>query len=445
MKLTARKRIELLLDEIEYLNQEEGHLQAAGKINNREVYVLARDSFMPINNLIKDFSAALNIFNKIENNPRILILIFDLMSDRKDPSKSVFPPDPTYFLLDKKGVGKWYNLLATYSKKIPIISMVFDKLGAAGTFPIMFSDIVAMTENAGMSIGRKDVVEKILGANISYEELGGAKMHERCSGSVDFVGKNEEEVLKWIKGCINFIKKYNSYEENLSDYKYSFNGDIEQLIPKNPSVILDMDKLIKSISDDNSFIELKKNYASEIIIGFATFQGKPSAIIANRSAVNSGLFFPKSCYKAADFVKICDKFNIPILFLVDSCGFMVGKDVEQQGIIKAGANLFSSIANSKVPKISIVVRRAYTAGVYAMGGGHIADSRFVALPSAIISIYSETIGSMLTKSEKDKKSFEAMMKSGKSPMELFEKGYLDSVIEYNDLRKEIVNFISKLN
>ncbi len=441
MKLTAEKRVELILDEIEYINCVEAHVQAAGKIAGKKIYILARDSFKEINDIVKDFVKTLDFLEKVKKNKRVLVVMFDLMSDRKDPSKSVFPPDPAHFLLDEKGVGKWYNIMAKLSKDIPIIGLVFDRLGASGTFPIMMCDLIAMTEKAGMSIGREDVVNKILGEKVSYEDLGGAEMHEKISGSIHYVGKTEDDIINWAKKCVKHINKFDKNEGK--NYNYSFLGDIEKIIPKNPSTVLDMDKLITSIVDDNSFIEMKKNYAREIITGFATFKGISAGIIANRSAVKSGLFFPETCYKSSEFIKICEKFYLPIIFLVDSCGFMVGKDVEQSGIIKAGAHLFSTIANSVSPKLSIVVRRAYTAGVYAMGGGHISDSKFVALPSAIISIYSQSVGAMLTKSEDEKKRFEEMMRSARSPKQLLEKGYIDDIWDFNNIREEIINFLKQ--
>ncbi len=435
MKLTAKERVEGLLDDIEFAKEVHGHVQAKGRVDDKTTYVLARDSYMPIYDLVGDFVSSVEFMESIEKDPGVFVLMFDLMSDRKDPKKSVFPPHPTHFLLDKKGVGRWYNIMARYSKTLPLIALVFDKQGASSTFPIAMGDVVIMHENAGMSIGREDVVKRVLGKDESYDELGSAEMHAKVSGSADFVCKTERDMLDTARKFIGYLS------DKIQDYSYSKNCDIKRFIPDNPMYVLDMDKLIDEIVDDGSFFEIKRDYAREMITGFARFEGRSAGIVANRSAHKAGLLFAESCDKEREFVELCDKYDIPLVFLADSCGFMVGSEVEQKGIIKAGAKLFKAIANSRMPKLSVAVRRDYTAGVYAMGGGHIADARFVALPSAVITIYSEGVGSMLADDDEKKRRFEEMMKAAKSPQRLLDEGYIDAVVDYKGLRGEIVSFL----
>ena len=323
MNITAKKRVERLLDDIEFIKEIHGHVQAKGKVDGKLTYILARDSYMPIYDLVGDFVSSIEFMESIEKEPGVFVLMYDLMSDRKDPKKSVFPPHPTHFLLDKKGVGRWYNIMARYSKSLPLMALVFDKQGASSTFPIAMSDVMIMHENAGMSIGREDVVKRILGKDESYDELGSAKMHAKISGSVDFVCKTEEEMLDTAYRFIGYLS-------DKSDYSYSKSCDIKRFIPDNPMYVLDMDGLIDEIVDDNSFFEIKKDYAKEIITGFARFKGKSVGIIANRSTHKAGLLFVESCKKAKGFVELCDKYGLPLVFFADSCGFMVGSEVEQK-------------------------------------------------------------------------------------------------------------------
>ncbi len=444
MKHPAKIRAKLLFDEILDLKKVEGHLEVIGRIDGKRVYSIIKDSLMIVNDLLKDFEESLNFLERINEDPSIFVMVYDLISDRKDPNKSVFPPHPTHFLLDKKGVGKWYNILSNLSGKVPIISIVFDKHGASSTFPICLSDVVVMTEESGMSIGREDVVKKLFGKSPDYDKLGSARMHESTSGSVDFVGESEEEVFSWVKKYISFMPEKRGEEIKKGTYQYTFKGSIKDLIPENPMYVLDMDKLISYIVDDSSFLEIKKNFAKEIVIGFATFEGIKTGLIANRSLSKGGILFPESCHKMAKFISICDSFGLPIIFLADSCGFMVGEEVEQKGIIKSGSLLFKTIATSRTPKLSIAVRRDYTAGVYAMGGGNICDGKFFALPSAIITIYSENVGKMLTENDEEKeKRFKQMMEGAKSPQKLYKEGYIDKIIDYEDLRSEIVSFLKE--
>lgn len=187
--------------------------------------------------------------------------------------------------------------------------------------------------------------------------------------------------------------------------------------------------------------------ARELITGFVRM-GRVTGVVANSSGVRGGLFFPETCRKSARFISLCDSFGIPIVFLADAAGFMVGPQVEKVGIIREGALLFSTIANSAVPRLSVVLRRNYTAGVYAMAGPGFDPESFLALPGAIISIYGKSVVEKLSTRGFDDKENEAqaeMMSAAEDPHKMLEMGLLDEIIGIGSLRNRIALFLNKVS
>jgi acetyl-CoA carboxylase carboxyltransferase component len=337
-----------------------------------------------------------------------------------------------------------YSSHARLSGKVPQIVVVLSKLGAALTFPVTLCEAAVMLESAGMSIGRPDVVAKITDKPVDYAALGGAAMHYATSGSIDHVAADETAAFNWVKrylGCLTPHKTEN-YPPSLLEA-----AALEKLIPTSPLMGFNTLKLIRGIADGGDLVELRAGFARELITCFVRIEGRLAGIVANNSSARGGLFFPESCKKAARFVSICDSFGIPLVFLADNAGFMVGPEVEQAGVIKEASLLFSTIANAAVPRLSVVVRRDYTAGVYAMAGPGFDPESFVALPGAVISIYGKGVAEKLSDrgfDEKENNSLQEMMRGAEDPRQLLEMGLLDEVIEVTALRSTIATFLNKV-
>jgi len=447
--MNTKERVSYLFDKesVEYKHylEKSGFLFGKGDINRREVYFIAFNSEEKAESLFEDFKTLDDFFQKIVQEPAPLLLMMDIPSHHKSSQTSSFPDDAQKMLASKFGVGKWYYNHAILSGKVPQIALVFDKMGASLTFPIALCDISLILEDAGMSIGRLDVVSNTLHEEISYEELGGAKLHAESSGSVDAVVHDEVSLLIQTKRYLSYLPQQSGDALPQHEFMYSNYIPIKDLIPLDTHHSLDMDTLIDAISDDGSFVELRESYAREIITGFATFKGHTTALMANRSKTNGGIFFPESSQKAARFVSLCDAYGIPIVFLSDSAGFMIGPEVERRGSIKYAAQLFSIISNSTTAKLSVSVRRNYTAGVYAMGGGGMMSDRFIALNTSTLSIYGDSVAQKLlqTSDTHEMQNAQSMLESANKPQEYLEMGLLDALIEPDTLRDEIIEFVSK--
>jgi len=421
-----------------------GFITGAGLINGREVMASFIDPVNQSESLFKGMSDHLDLLEKALERKTPVILIMDMPAQHKNVDKSPFPKDPIKLLADKRGVGRSYFLHSKLSGKIPQIAVVLNKLGASLTFMVTLCDAAVMTPEAGMSVGRPDIVEKMLGRKVDYSELGGPEMHYNVSGSIDYLAKNESEAFEWTRKYLDNMP--GAFKKNPSSAEYDENK-IKNVIPHNSNFAFDVQEVIKGIVDSGSFFELRKGFAAELITGFGRVEGRLVGIIANNSCARGGLFFPETCKKSSRFISICDSFGIPLVFLADDAGFMVGPDVEKAGIIKEGSHLFSAIANSSVPRLSVVLRRDYTAGVYAMAGPGFDPESFIALPEAVISIYGKSVAEKLSAEERDE-SFNAarkeMISGADDTHKLLEMGILDELVEIENLRSRIFKFLNKV-
>jgi acetyl-CoA carboxylase carboxyltransferase component len=232
------------------------------------------------------------------------------------------------------------------------------------------------------------MAEMVIGEKVSLEEMGGARMHCTNSGTGDILVKTEEEAIALTRKYISYLPQ--NYKERPVQSLPREPGkppeEISGILPKNENLPFDMYELIERVMDNDSFFEIKKLYAPELITGLARLEGKPIGVIANQPAVKGGVLFTESANKGARFIELCDSFNIPLLFFADVPGFMIGTDVERNGIIRAGAKMIFAVSEASVPKVSVIVRKAYGAGLYAMAGpGYEPDSCLV-LPTAMIAV-----------------------------------------------------------
>ena len=232
------------------------------------------------------------------------------------------------------------------------------------------------------------MAERVIGEKVTLEEMGGARMHCTVSGSGDMLVKTEAEAIEAVRKYITYFPASSDDEPRTIHPEPPAKDPqtTESLIPTNENMPFDMYELIDRVVDRHSFWEIKRLFAPEIIVGLARLDGKPIGVIANQPKVKGGVLFTNSAIKATKFIQLCDAFNIPLLFLADVPGFMIGTAVERDGIIRAGAKMIYAVSEATVPKISVIVRKAYGAGLYAMAGPGFKPDVCIALPTAMIAV-----------------------------------------------------------
>jgi acetyl-CoA carboxylase carboxyltransferase component len=271
---------------------------------------------------------------------------------------------------------------------VPQVCVLFGPSAAGGAYIPAFCDVVVMRDgNASMYLGSPRMAEMVIGEKVSLEEMGGARMHTSKSGCGDVLVSSDEE-------GIDFAKRYLSYfPSSFADdppgappAEPAALGSIAELIPADENKPFDMLELLDRLVDADSFLEIHARWAKEVIVGYARLDGRVVGIVANQPKVKGGVLFVDSADKCARFIWTCNAFNIPLLFLADVPGFMIGTQVEREGIIRHGAKMISAVSEANVPKLSVIVRKAYGAGLYAMAGPAFDPDCCIALPTASIAV-----------------------------------------------------------
>jgi acetyl-CoA carboxylase carboxyltransferase component len=228
----------------------------------------------------------------------------------------------------------------------------------------------------------------VIGEKVTLEEMGGAKMHCSVSGCGDVLCKTEEDAIAWAKRYIGYLPSHEGEKPPMAPAKppKSSGKKIEEIVPADENKAFDMMAVIHEIIDEGSWCEIKQLFAKEMLTGFARIEGRVVGIVANQPKWLGGVLFVDSADKAARFIWLCDAFDVPLLYLADVPGFMIGTKVERQGIIRAGAKMIAAVSEATVPKVSVVVRKAYGAGLYAMCGPAFEPDSCIALPTASIAV-----------------------------------------------------------
>src|SRR5690606_10399582 len=279
----------------------------------------------------------------------------------------------------------WNQVRASGS--VPQVCALFGPSAAGGAYIPAFCDVVAMVDgNASMYLGSDRMVEKVTGEKTTLEAMGGAKVHCTESGVGHFLCKSEEEAIETVRRYLSYLPSNWQGTPPAAEPREPANIDLGKLVPESERQAFDMRRYIKGLVDEGSFFEIQALWARELVVGFARLNGEVIGVVANNSMFKGGVLFVDSADKATRFIQLCDAFNVPLLFLADVPGFMVGTAVEKQGIIRHGAKMITAIAEATVPKICVVVRKAYGAGLYAMAGPGFAPDATIALPTAKIAV-----------------------------------------------------------
>lgn len=393
-KLFVRDRLALLFDDQDFTEDAmfancdsedlpaDGVITAIGKIHGRTVCVMANDSTVKAGSWgSRTVEKILRIQETAEKLRVPLLYLVDSAGARITDQVEMFP--------GRRGAGRIFYNQVKLSGKVPQVCLLFGPSAAGGAYIPAFCDIVMMVEgNASMYLGSPRMAEMVIGEKVTLEEMGGARMHCSVSGCGDVLCKTEEEALSLARQYIAYFpSNYLETAPSVSprDSKI-FEKNLEQIIPQNQNAPFNMMDLIHRIIDEDTFFEIKKLFAQELITGLARIDGKPIGIVANQSRIKGGVLFQDSADKAAKFIALCDAFHIPLLFLADVPGFMIGTKVERAGIIRHGAKMIAAMSEATVPKISIIVRKAYGAGLYAMAGPAFEPDCCLALPTASIAV-----------------------------------------------------------
>jgi methylmalonyl-CoA decarboxylase subunit alpha len=393
-KLFARERVATLLDANTFIEDAalanvmdpelpaDGVITGIGKIEGRTVCVMANDS------TIKAGSWGKRTVEKIlriqETAMKLSVPMFYLVD-----SAGARITDQIEMFPGRRGAGRIFYHQVKMSGQVPQVCLLFGPSAAGGAYIPAFCDVVVMVDgNASMYLGSPRMAEMVIGEKVSLEEMGGAKMHCAVSGCGDALVKSEQEALAFARRYIEYFPTNSSDPAPFTEAKPPLRSGkkFEEIIPIDENKPFDMKLIIHELIDEGSFTEMKALFAREMITGFARIDGKPVGIIANQPKWLGGVLFVDSADKAARFIWLCDAFNIPLLFLADVPGFMIGTKVERQGIIRAGAKMIAAMSEASVPKISVIVRKAYGAGLYAMCGPAFEPDACIALPSASIAV-----------------------------------------------------------
>jgi acetyl-CoA carboxylase carboxyltransferase component len=230
------------------------------------------------------------------------------------------------------------------------------------------------------------MAEMVVGEKVSLEEMGGARMHCTVSGVGDLLAHDDAEAIELAKLYFSYVP--GSWRDHPPTYAAEAPAAplTPGTVPERESVPFDIHDVIDGLVDDDSFFELKPLWAGELVIGFGRLEGQTVGIVANNSMVKGGVLFTDSADKAARFIWLCDAFNVPLVYLADVPGFMIGSEVERGGIIRHGAKMVSAVSSATVPQFCVIVRKAYGAGLYAMGGPGFGPDATIALPTARIAV-----------------------------------------------------------
>jgi len=456
-KLYVRERIALLFDDGSFVEDgryassttsglpADGVVIGRGRVEGRPAIVVANDPTVKagswgartVEKIIRATEMALR-----EELP--VFWFIDSAGARITDQVELFP--------GRRGAGRIFHNQVALSGKVPQICCLFGPSAAGGAYIPAFTDLVIMVDgNASMYLGSPRMAEMVVGEQVSLEDMGGARMHCTVSGCGDLLASDDADAIELAKLYFSYVPS--SWRAEVPSY-VSEEPSIpltRTTVPEIESQPFDIHTFVDGLVDDGSFFEIKPLYAAELVIGFARLAGSTVGVVANNSAVRGGVLFVDSADKAARFIWLCDAFSIPLIYLADVPGFMIGSEVERAGIIRHGAKMITAVSEATVPQFSVIVRKAYGAGLYAMGGPGFGPDATLALPTARIAVmgpeaavnavYANKIGEISDPAERlqfvqeKRREYEQDVDLERLAADLV----LDVVIEADELRAQLVH------
>ena len=464
-KLTARERIALLLDEGSFVELDkyithrsddptlpkfygDGAVTGFGTINGRQVFLFSFD-FTVLGGSLGEMTSK-KISKAMDHAMKVgcpIIGIIDSGGARIQEG---------VMSLDGYGEIFFHNTMA--SGVIPQITASIGPSAGGAVYSPAMTDFVVMVENVGqMFVTGPEVVKEVLSQEVSFEELGGARAHATKSGVAHFIANNEYDCFDKVKKLLAFIPQNNAEEPAVvetNDDPNRIDPKLINILPENPYQQYDMKEIIKSIVDNGDFFEVHELFAENIIVGFARMGGRSIGIIANQPMYLAGALDINSSNKAARFIRFCDAFNISIVTLVDTPGYLPGADQEHNGIIRHGSKLLFAYCEATVPKVTCIIGKAYGGAYIAMGSKNLRADINYAWPSAEIAVLGPEAAITIIHRRELKNAPNAVDTKKKlakefrdkfaNPYIAAEKGIIDVVIDPMETRPMIIQALNAL-
>jgi methylmalonyl-CoA decarboxylase subunit alpha len=391
-KLFARERIALLTDPGSFAEDgifanataeglpADGVITGTAQVDGRPVALMANDSTVKAGSWgARTVEKIIRIIEKAYSSGLPMIYLVDSAGARITDQVEMFP--------GRRGAGKIFHSQVRASGSIPQVCALFGPSAAGGAYIPAFCDYVAMVDgNASMYLGSPRMVEMVVREQTTLEEMGGARMHCTISGCGHHLAPNEADAIEAVRRYLSYLPGNWQADPPTTEPADSEPIDLRKLVPVSERQAFDMRRYVRGIVDAGSLFEIHELWARELVTGFARLNGQVIGVVANNPMFKGGVLFVDSADKATRFIQTCDAFSVPLLFLADVPGFMVGTAVEKQGIIRHGAKMISAVSEATVPKICVVVRKAYGAGLYAMAGPGFEPDATLALPTAKIAV-----------------------------------------------------------
>jgi acetyl-CoA carboxylase carboxyltransferase component len=460
-KLTARERIDLLFDKgtfVEFgllahahsftgveLDEDatpaDGVITGHGLINGRQAWVAAYDFTVMAGSMgmvgEQKVARCREMALKMRNP---MIWLLDSAGARiQEAAGSTFA-----------GTGYLFYEQVQMSGVVPQVAAMLGPCAAGTAYIPGLADFVPMVKNtSSMSLGGARLVKAATGEDVTDWEMGGSHVHCYISGVGDLEVENDEECIRAVRRFLSYLPSSNAESppyEPTDDPPDRYVEGLEKIVPPNPRQAFDVRKVINLVFDNGSFFEIKPTWARNIVIGFARIGGLACGIVANQPMYKGGVLDVDASDKAARFIELCDAFNVPLVFLVDVPGFLVGTEVEKQGIIRHGAKMLYAVSEATVPKVTVIMRKAYGAGYFVMCGRGYYPDLIVAWPFAEISVMGPegAVNIIFNKQveaspnpEATRRELEEMIRRQINPYIAAGWAFIDDVIEPGETRKVI--------
>ncbi len=392
-KLPVRERVERLVDPGSFTEEAllanwdqeglgaDGVVTGTATIDGRRVALMANDPTVKAGSWgPKTVEKILRVQERALSLQVPMVYLVDSAGARITDQVQMFP--------GRRGAGRIFHNEVRLSGQVPQVCLLFGPSAAGGAYIPAFCDVVIMRDgNASMYLGSPRMAEMVIGEKVTLEEMGGARMHTGVSGCGHFLVAGDEEAIDLARRYLSFMpENWRQAPPAAEAAAPASDAAIAEILPADENQAFDMAEVLDALLDAGSFLEVHRRWAKELVVGYGRLDGKAIGVVANQPRQKGGVLFVDSADKAARFIQTCNAFNIPLLFLADVPGFMIGTAVERQGIIRHGAKMISAVSEATVPKISVIVRKAYGAGLYAMAGPAFEPDCCIALPTASIAV-----------------------------------------------------------
>ncbi|MFC0269861.1 acyl-CoA carboxylase subunit beta [Metabacillus herbersteinensis] len=465
-KLTARERISLLVDEGTFVELNpfiehrctdfgldgkegpgEGVVTGYGKVNGRPIYLFSQDFTV--------FGGALG-----EMHARKIAAVMDLAAKNGTPFIGLNDSGGARIqegVLSLDGYGQIFYRNSIYSGVIPQISVILGPCAGGAVYSPAITDFVFMVEKTSqMFITGPKVIETVTGEKISSEDLGGAAVHNSISGNAHFSGSTEQEVLTSVRELLSYLPQNNEEKAPIIEYPESddYRPDLTDLIPFDAIRPYDVRVVIEQVVDSDSFYEVQKDFAKNIVIGLARIKGEVVGLICNQPKYMAGGLDIDSSDKAARFIRFCDSFQIPLITFEDVTGFFPGVKQEHGGIIRHGAKILYAYSEATVPKLTVILRKAYGGAYVALNSKSIGADLVFAWPNAEIAvmgpqgaaniIFAKEIQNSPNPEETRANKIEEYRKKFANPYVAASQGMVDDVIDPRETRIKLIQALEML-